>query len=258
MAPPLHRTQWLSDGEMREPIRTGCSGWQYKHWIGNFYPPGLPQRLMLEHYATRFDTVEVNNSFYRLPTEGLMAGWHDRVPAHFMFAVKASRYLTHMKKLREPDAPLEVLFQRARELQAKLGPVLYQLPPQLHKDLGRLERFLDGLARHPGITHALEFRHASWYGDDVLTMLEQHDVAMCLHDMSGSESPREAAGAFLYVRFHGSLGKYTGGYSSQQLADWARWLCAQGKPAFVYFNNDVAGQAPKDASTLRALLARCA
>jgi uncharacterized protein YecE (DUF72 family) len=239
---------------MRAPIRIGCSGWQYRHWSGSFYPPGLPQRLWLEYYADRFETVEVNNSFYKLPTDGALGGWHDRVPDDFVFALKASRYLTHMKKLRTPEAPLETLFQRARELKSKLGPVLYQLPPQLHKNLERLKEFLDALSRYPTVKHALEFRHPSWYRDDVLTLLERHDVAMCLHDMSGSASPREAVATFLYVRFHGTLSKYSGGYSSPRLGDWARWLRRQTKPAFVYFNNDVGGQAPKDASKLRTLL----
>jgi uncharacterized protein YecE (DUF72 family) len=241
---------------MTQPTYIGCSGWQYRHWTGNFYPSELPQRLTLEYYATQFETVEVNNSFYRLPTKGLMAGWHDRVPERFIFAVKASRYLTHMKKLRTPEEPLEVLFERAQELKLKLGPVLYQLPPQLHKNLERLTQFLDGLARYPAVKHALEFRHPSWYSDDVLALLEKHDVAMCLHDMAGSGSPREAVGTFVYVRFHGAHGKYAGGYSSQRLDDWAGWLRRQEKAAFVYFNNDVGGQAPKDASMLRALVAR--
>ena len=245
---------WMPCVQIR-PVCVGCSGWQYRHWSGTFYPPELPQRLRLEYYAKQFETVEVNNSFYKLPTKGLMADWRDRVPDHFRFAVKASRYLTHMKKLQTPEAPLELLFERAQELIPKLGPVLYQLPPQLHKNVERLKPFLDGLARYPTVKHALEFRHSSWYDDDVLTLLEQHDVAMCLHDMSGSASPREAVATFVYVRFHGALGKYAGGYSSETLGDWARWLRRQDKPAFVYFNNDVAGQAPKDARMLGALLA---
>ena len=240
---------------MREPIRIGCSGWQYRHWSETFYPLGLPRRVWLEYYATQFDTVEVNNSFYKLPTEGLLEGWHDRVPDHFVFAVKASRYLTHMKKLRTPEAPLDALFGRVRELEPKLGPILYQLPPQLHKNLERLKEFLDGLTRYPTVKHALEFRHPSWYADDVLTLLEQYDVAMCLHDMPGSTSPREVVATFLYARFHGTRGKYAGAYSSSGLGDWASWLRRQRKPAFVYFNNDVAGQAPTDASKLRAFLA---
>jgi len=239
---------------MSPAIHVGCSGWQYRHWSGNFYPPKCPHRLWLEFYAHRFDTVEVNNSFYKLPTEGLLAGWHDRVPRHFTFAVKASRYLTHMKKLRAPEAPLEVLLNRALELKRKLGPVLYQLPPQLHKDLDRLKQFLDALSRYQTVKHTIEFRHASWYDDDVFSVLQQYDAGLCVHDMPGSESPREAVATFLYVRFHGAAGKYVGGYSSESLADWAAWLERQQKSAFVYFNNDVAGQAPKDASVLRALL----
>jgi uncharacterized protein YecE (DUF72 family) len=138
-------------------FRVGCSGWQYRHWKGNFYPADLPQREWLEHYARHFDTVEVNNSFYRLPEEGIFGAWRARVPAGFLFAVKASRFLTHMKKLKDPEEPLMRLFSRARELGAKLGPVLYQLPKQMPRNDERLSSFLDVLPRRT--KHAIEFRH---------------------------------------------------------------------------------------------------
>jgi uncharacterized protein YecE (DUF72 family) len=235
-------------------IRVGCSGWQYRHWRGNFYPSDLPQREWLEYYSKAFDTVEVNNSFYKLPAEGLFSGWRSRVPARFVFAVKASRYLTHMKKLKDPADPLDRVFSRAFELEQKLGPVLYQLPPQLRKNVDRLAGFLDALPDTRTILHAVEFRHSSWYDDEVFSLMERHGVAMCLHDMAGSVPPRERVGKFIYVRFHGGTGKYSGAYTAEQLHDWADWLGEQRKPAFVYFNNDIGGQAPVDAKQLLRLL----
>jgi uncharacterized protein YecE (DUF72 family) len=236
-------------------IRIGCSGWQYRHWRGDFYPDDLPQRSWLEYYARQFDTVEVNNSFYRLPPEGLLSSWRDRVPARFLFAVKASRYLTHMKKLKDPADPLDRIFSRARELERKLGPVLYQLPPQLQKNMARLTEFLGTLPKARAIKHAIEFRHPSWYDADVLAALNRNNVALCLHDMTGSATPREAVATFIYLRFHGTSGRYGGAYSIDQLEDWARWLVEQRKPAFVYFNNDIGGHAPRDAKTLLELVA---
>jgi uncharacterized protein YecE (DUF72 family) len=197
----------------------------------------------------------VNNSFYRLPAEGLFERWRARVPGRFLFAVKASRYLTHMKKLKEPEEPLSKLFARARELQRKLGPVLYQLPPQLEKDIARLRGFLRALPDARSIRHAIEFRHPSWYDDEVFAELARYGVALCLHDMAGSAAPREAIAKFVYVRFHGTTGRYGGAYSQRSLEEWAGWLADQRKPAFVYFNNDIGGHAPRNAGTLLALVA---
>jgi uncharacterized protein YecE (DUF72 family) len=234
-------------------FRVGCSGWQYKHWKGDFYPADLPQREWLEYYARHFDTVEVNNSFYRLPPEGVFAGWRERTPAAFLFSVKASRFLTHMKKLKEPDEPVVRLFSRAAELRRKLGPVLYQLPRQLPKNLDRLAGFLAVLP--PRVKHAIEFREPSWYDEEVMRLLRKYRVAVCLHDMPGSASPRVLTTRFAYVRFHGATGRYDGAYSQQTLEEWADWLAASSHPAFIYFNNDVGGHAPRDAKKLIALLA---
>jgi uncharacterized protein YecE (DUF72 family) len=232
--------------------RVGCSGWQYKHWKGNFYPSDLPQRDWLSHYGRHFDTVEVNNSFYRLPEPGVFDSWRTRAPSGFIFAVKASRFLTHMKKLKDPEEPVERLFSRARELRGKLGPVLYQLPRQLPKNLARLAAFLEILPAR--VRHTIEFREPSWYDDDVLALLERHKIALCLHDMPGSVSPRAVTARFVYVRFHGATGRYCGAYPRQVLDQWARWLHSTRVPAYVYFNNDVGGQAPRDAHALRSVL----
>jgi uncharacterized protein YecE (DUF72 family) len=234
--------------------RIGCSGWQYKHWRGNFYSAELPQSRWLEHYASVFDTVEINNSFYRLPEPDTFEQWAARVPARFVFAVKASRFLTHMKKLKDPEEPVERLFSRMRRLGRHLGPVLYQLPTGWKADLPRLEHFLQVL---PRARHVIEFRDPSWYVPEVYGLLERHRVSLCLHDMRGSATERIRIGPIVYVRFHGPSGRYQGGYSADALRSWAAWFRDQldsGTDAYVYFNNDVGGHAPQDALTLRGML----
>jgi uncharacterized protein YecE (DUF72 family) len=235
--------------------RVGCSGWEYKHWRGDFYPLDVPRTRWFEHYAEHFDTVEINNTFYRLPEQSTFAAWAARAPSGFRFAVKASRFLTHMKKLKDPEEPLRRLFTRMRPLKKHLGPVLYQLPPGWKLDRDRLEYFLQTLPK--GVRHVLEFRDPSWYADDVKAMLARHGVSMCLHDMRGSATGRERVGPIVYVRFHGASGHYNGGYPDDRLAEWAAWLKAQraeGADVYAYFNNDVGGHAPRDAMTLRRFL----
>jgi uncharacterized protein YecE (DUF72 family) len=239
-------------------IRIGCSGWQYRHWRGDFYPADLPQARWLEFYLHRFDTVELNNSFYRLPSADAFAGWRRRVPANFRFAVKASRYLTHLRKLRDPADPLDLFWKRAARLGDRLGPVLYQLPPHWHRDVERLRTFLELVPRDRA--QAVEFRDPSWYHDDVYRLLADHGVALCLHDMRGSAtSPDLQIGPFVYVRFHGSGPRYGGAYSDEALTRWAerldRWSAA-GLPCWAYFNNDVGGHAPRDAARLASYSAK--
>lgn len=236
-------------------IRIGCSGWQYRHWRGNFYPDDLPQKRWLDHYAEVFDTVEINNSFYRLPEEATFANWAARVPAPFTFAVKASRFLTHMKKLRDPEEPVQRFFSRARALGPHLGPVLYQLPPGFKLDRARLEHFLQVLPR--GLRHVVEFRDPTWYVDDVYALLGRHGAALCLHDMPGSATGPVSVGRFVYVRFHGAQGRYDGSYPDERLGRWAGWLSEQaaaGADVYAYFNNDMGGHAPRNALTLRRML----
>ena len=239
------------------PARIGCSGWQYKHWRGEFYADTIPQTQWLEHYASVFDTVEINNSFYRLPEAATFARWGARVPMRFLFAVKASRYLTHMKKLKDPEEPVDRLFSRMRYLGRHLGPVLYQLPPGFSVDLSRLEHFLHVLPRKS--SHVVEFRDPSWYTDAVFDLLHRHGVALCLHDMRGSATGQLRVGPVVYVRFHGPTGHYHGGYPAERLRSWAEWMRAQldrGTDVYAYFNNDVGGHAPRDALTLRGFLNR--
>ena len=232
-------------------LRVGCSGWNYKHWRGTFYPAELRQADWLEYYVRSFDTVEINNSFYRLPEADTFAAWREGTPPGFLFAVKASRFLTHMKQLRDPDEPIERLFSRARALGPKLGPVLYQLPARLRFDLGRLEPFLEALP--PRIQHVIEFRDPSWYVPAVFERLERRGVALCLHDMEGSAIDRPFVGPFVYVRFHGTNGRYFGSYSDAMLMSWAHRLAdawRAGRDVYAYFNNDPNADATRNAATL--------
>jgi uncharacterized protein YecE (DUF72 family) len=234
--------------------RIGCSGWQYRHWRGVFYPTGLRPARWLEHYAAQFDTVEINNTFYRLPEGETFGAWKRRVPRGFVFAVKASRYLTHMKKLKDSEDPLAHFFTRTRHLGTMLGPVLYQLPPRWPLNIERLQGFLSHLPKNR--LHAVEFREPSWYADEALELLRRHHVALVLHDMPGSAAPRVTTGPFVYVRFHGTA-KYSGSYDDETLAGWASWLsdrARDGLGIYAYFNNDVGGHAPRDAVRLRAML----
>ncbi len=236
-------------------IRIGTSGWHYKHWIGPFYPPGLRKEQWLEYYAQHFDTVELNNTFYHLPRAQTMVNWHDRVPAHFLFAVKASRYITHVKKLNEPQESLQRFLELVDLLKRRLGPILYQLPPSLHKNLERLDAFIACL---PKRNHAVfEFRHKSWYEQDTFDLLHKRGVALCVHDLGDSASPRLVTGQMAYVRFHGTDGRYAGNYPDSVLQDWAGWLKGQAphvRAVHAYFNNDISGHAISNARTLKQIM----
>ncbi|MGD0946820.1 MAG: DUF72 domain-containing protein [Candidatus Binatia bacterium] len=233
-------------------IRVGCSGWIYPHWRERFYPKELSQKEWFRHYAQTFDTVEINNSFYHLPSEKAVAQWKEQAPPGFVYAVKVNRFITHMKKLKEPQEPLRRFISRMRGLGEHLGPLLYQLPPHWNCNPERFSAFLDALP--PELMHVFEFRHQSWINDQIFAALEAHGASLCVHDMIGIEIPRVAIGPVTYVRFHGTLPKYAGGYSDTVLSSWARWLQEQataGQAAFAYFNNDAEAQAVFDAQKLR-------
>jgi uncharacterized protein YecE (DUF72 family) len=248
-------------------MRIGCSGWNYKSWRGRFYPADLPANQWLGYYERVFDTVEVNNTFYRLPDAATFAGWRRQTHDGFLMSVKASRYLTHLKRLTEPEEPVQRLFERAASLGSRLGPILYQLPPSLALDVDRLTAFLDALPdalpararsrtpRQP-IRHVIEFRHASWYVDEVFRLLDARGVAICLHDKPGSAFDDVAVGPFVYVRFHGPTGRYGGCYTDEALSAWAAKLTGahrRDRDVFAYFNNDIDGFAVQNAQTLRRL-----
>ena len=236
-------------------IRIGTSGWQYAHWKGPFYPEDLPKRAFLAHYAGHFDTTEVNSFFYGLPKAETVTGWRRAVPAGFEFAVKASRYITHMKKLKDPEASLAKFWDRARMLDEQLGPVLFQLPPSWGVNADRLRAFLAALPDGP--RYAFEFRDPSWFADEVLELLQGHGAALCVYELGQQASPVTVTGDFAYVRLHGPEAGYAGDYGDQALAGWARQLAAwreQGLDAYLFFDNDEAGYAAQDALRLRQLL----
>lgn len=243
-------------------MRVGCSGWHYKHWAGRVYPPKLPKDKWLQAYARRFDTVELNNTFYRLPEAEQFDRWAEQVPPGFVFAVKASRYLTHFKRLIDPQEPLERLLSRAARLGHALGPILYQLPPDWVPPLDRFDAFLRSLPRRvsprgPALTHVVEFRDPRCYSPELLARLEHHGVTLCVHDMAGIESPRMLVGPSVYVRLHGYGSKYGGSYPPHVLQEWAAWLkdaSRTGREGYVYFNNDRDAHAVYNAETLIELL----
>jgi uncharacterized protein YecE (DUF72 family) len=240
----------------RGSFRIGTSGWHYPHWKGPFYPDKIKSGEMLEFYADRFDTVEINNSFYHLPREETLKSWRDQVPPEFIFAVKGSRYITHMKKLREPGETTAKFFERIAILGRKLGPVLFQLPPHWNLNPSRLEAFLKAL---PGnLRYAMEFRDTTWFDPRVYRLLEGYGVAFCIYELAGLLSPRRVTADFVYVRLHGpTRKKYEGAYGTQRLSGWAgafsTWA-RQGRDVYCYFDNDQAGYAAADAAHLNSML----
>lgn len=239
-------------------ILVGTSGWSYRHWRGVFYPTDLPAREWLRFYAHRFATVELNTSFYRTPATASIARWREAAGPGFVFAVKANRYITHTRRLKDPADPVRRELRSAERLGDSLGPILLQTPPDLELDHGRLAGLLAALPRDGRF--AVEFRHASWHDRDVYRELGRHGVAVCLHDWKGRAWPAEAAenGApLVYIRFHGPSGGYTGRYDGRALAAWAgrceEWR-ASGRDVYCYFNNDAGGAAVADAEALRGCL----
>lgn len=235
-------------------IRIGTSGWHYKHWTGTFYPEGTTPARQFAYYSKYFDTVEINNSFYHLPAKGTYEKWRVNSPDNFLFSVKGSRYITHMKKLREPEEPLSTFLAHASLLDEKLGPVLFQLPLGWKVNDERLEAFLNLLPVDRRYT--FEFRNTTWYDAKVYEMLRQHDAAFCIYELEGHQSPKEVTAGFVYVRLHGPGAKYQGRYTMATLRDWAA-LCKEwarhGHDVFVYFDNDEAGYAAFNARELKEL-----
>ncbi len=232
-------------------IRIGTSGWVYKHWRDVFYPSDLPARGWFPFYARAFDTVEINNSFYRLPSPETFDAWRKQAPPGFVYAVKASRYITHMKKLKDPEEPLRQFLERANRLENTLGPILYQLPPRWRVNLERFERFLALLP--PGYRHVIEFRDATWLIEPVFQLMERYHVAHCLHDMRPLDIPLRITASPVYIRFHGDI-HHEGDYGDAALETWAERIAHwndQHLDVFAYFNNDPHGYAIKNARTLK-------
>lgn len=237
---------------MKGQIRIGCSGWNYPHWQGRFYPEQQTPQEWFPFYATFFDTVELNTTFYQLPAAKTFQTWRAQAPDGFLYAVKANRYLTHIKKLREPAEPLKRFLDRVSLLGEHLGPILYQLPPRWHLNRERLAYFLDLLPPH--LRHVFEFRDQSWMGEEVFRLLEQRGISFCTHDLSGLRVPRRAVGPIAYVRLHGPARPDQAGYPTSTLCSWWGWMERQvksGRDLYVYFNNDAEARAVSDALRLK-------
>lgn len=235
----------------------GTSGWHYDHWRELFYPKKLAKAKWLEFYAEHFTTVELNNSFYHLPSEKAFANWWESSSDGFVFAIKMSRFITHVKRLKNVAKPLQNFLSRATFLQDKLGPLLYQLPPNMKRNDEALEAFLSILPCQ--YRHVLEFRHESWIDDKVFDVLRRHNVGLCVFDMPDFTCPLVATADFIYIRFHGSAGLYASCYSDDELSNWARRIVELRqnlKAVYIYFNNDAEAYAVHNAKTLTQLLDR--
>jgi uncharacterized protein YecE (DUF72 family) len=238
-------------------IRIGTSGWHYDHWYERFYPRDIPKKDWLQYYVQHFNTVEINNTFYRLPRETMVERWHELAPKDFLFTVKANRFVTHVKRLRDAEEPLRNFFDAIRPLAKNLGPILYQLSPTFHKDLGRLEDFIQLLpGKIPGV---FEFRHNSWFTDDVLQLLDDSGLGLCIHDLGGVDVPRVVTANIIYLRFHDPPGEFSHDYPPHMLRQWAKWArenLRTGRRLFAYFNNDYNACAVRNAQQLREFLTK--
>ena len=234
-----------------EGLYIGTSGWVYKGWAGAFYPKGMKPAEQLPYYASHFPTVEINATFYRLPGENMVRGWHDKAPEGFIYAVKGSRFITQMKKLKVERESIQIFFDRIAPLAEHLGPILWQLPPMLGKDIPRLENFLEMLPRD--YRYAVEFRHPSWMEEEVFDVLRAHD---CAHvSVSSLRMPMNLTitSDFVYIRFHGLEQGAAHDYTREELEPWAehcRAALEDGKTVYVYFNNDWNCRAPENAKTM--------
>ena len=237
-------------------IRIGTSGWHYKHWVGRYYPANIKPAEMLNYYLRDFDSVELNNTFYHLPKETSFDTWRKSVPSGFVFAVKGSRFLTHMIKLKDADRGISNFVPRAKRLGRKLGPILWQLPPKWNVNAERLEEFLSKLPR--GIRYAFELRNTTWMTDRVYEILHKYNAAFCIYELAGYQSPMEITAKWTYVRLHGPTHfKYQGSYSNSQLTKWAQriddWAHKLDR-IYVYFDNDDSAYAVHNALTLKHIL----
>jgi uncharacterized protein YecE (DUF72 family) len=230
----------------------GTSGWVYKHWMGIFYPHGMPGEQQLPFFAARYPSVEVNFSFYRLPERSVFETWRAQTPPGYLFAVKASRYLTHMKKLKEPQEPMERLMERATGLEEKLGPILFQFPHTWRANIPRLAEFMETIRPYAPQRFAFEFRHQSWLVPEVYKLLEDAGAALCLPVHPHVPLDVRLTAPWTYVRVHG--GRWGIGLSDEEVSEWAghvRRFMGEGADVFFYFNNDPEGHALWDANRLR-------
>jgi len=233
-------------------LRIGCSGFNYTGWRENFYPPALPQKKWFEYYCTVFNTVELNVTFYRLPLASTFKKWHDETPEDFVFSLKGSRFVTHIKRLIEPAEPLKLFFERAKNLKKKLKVVLWQFPPSFKINLPRLKKFLKLLKKYP-VRHTLEFRNESWITNDVADLCAENNASFCMADWPEFIDKLPVTSNFVYIRRHGKGGNYATSYSKAELRRDAKRIkgyLKNKKDVYIYFNNDAYGYAPKNALEL--------
>ena len=236
-------------------LRIGTSGWHYAGWWGPFYPKEVKKKDALAYYVTQFSTTELNAPFYRTPTEKAVENWRESVPENFRFAWKVSKFITHWRRLNVDEHSMELLESRLRLLRDRLGPVLFQLPPHFQADRERLANFLRHLPKRRH--YSFEFRHKSWYEKPVFELLAQHNASLCLSDHADAPAPREITADWVYVRLHGTSGRYHGSYSDEALKDWARHMRRwrrEGRDVWCFFDNDVKSAAPQDAKRLLEML----
>lgn len=238
-------------------VHIGTSGWFYEHWIGPFYPESLSRKKFLPYYMQHLDSVEINRTFYSLPKKKVFEEYAGLAARPFIFSVKASQFITHMKRLSNPRQPLRKLLGRLEGLGKHLGPILFQLPPNWKVNLERLEEFLKALPK--GHRYAFEFRDPSWINDEVIALLKHYLAAFCIYEFDDYLSPCFVTANFVYIRLHGPNGAYAGNYSHKKLQKWARFIRKQiraGKDAYCYFDNDEAGYAADNAISLAKILKR--
>jgi len=240
-------------------VRIGTSGWSYNHWIDVFYPPDLKSGDWLSYYSRYFNTVELNVTFYRTPSEKMFVNWYQKTPTDFLFIVKGNRFITHTKKLQVENNSLELFFSRVKLLKEKLGVILWQLPPNFQADINRLEEFLKLTKKftRQKIRQAFEFRHPSWFSNDVYKILKKYNAALCIADSKKYPSEEILTADFVYLRFHGAGSLYASKYKDKDLEKWADkikiWYNNK-RDIFIYFNNDAFGYAIEDALYLKGLI----
>lgn len=237
-------------------IRIGCSGFNYRDWKGDFYPGDLPQKRWLAYYCTVFKTVELNVTFYRLPLAKTVETWRSETPPDFTFSLKGSRFITHIKRLRDPEEPLDLFFDRALNLKEKLKVVLWQFSPGFRVDLERLSRFLKLLGNYP-VRNTLEFRHESWITGETIDLCKRSRVSLCMADWPEFLDDLPVTADFVYIRRHGEGGNYDTNYARPALRKDSQRLkkyLKSAKDVFIYFNNDFHGYAPRNARELKEML----
>ena len=237
-----------------QKIYIGTSGWSYSHWKENFYPQALKAKDWLNYYSTVFSTVEINSTFYRLPLVSSVQNWYAKVPKDFLFAIKASRYMTHQKRLKDCGDALEFFYERMANLKSKIGPILFQLPPSFKMDKDRLVEFISCLSHD--YAYVFEFRNPTWFIDDIYEFLSQKKIALCMTDLNGHLSPEEITAHFTYIRLHGPKKAYQGSYGISKLKLWKKKIekWAAKVSVYCYFDNDEKGYAIEDAKSLQDLL----